>query len=101
MSIADLSEYPMTFLDNVISRVDNPREYARFDDIVQKWYSDVSVFDIKFMDLNDFLTFIPPSSNHSSDQYCDHCFKVVAVLARDRGMATILWKRYIATKYGL
>lgn len=51
----------------------------RFDMLIHKYYHNLENSDLDFIDLNDFLEFIPNDDFYSL------------------GMARLLWKRYIAS----
>jgi hypothetical protein len=83
------------WLGYFISNEENPIEYDRFKDLVSRWYSDLTIQDFKFIELDDFLRFIPIEAV-GPDSFCIQ--RKIEDLARHRGMASVLWKRYIAPK---
>jgi len=60
---------------NIILRVPVD-DRKRFTPIIEKYYKDITISDIKYMNIDDFLRFIPQNST-------------------DLGMAGLLWKRYM------
>lgn len=61
--------------NNLISYIPEDDRY-RFEVILYKYYRSLTTSDIKFMDMDDFLRFIPNNTY-------------------ERGMAGLLWKRYL------
>jgi hypothetical protein len=86
------NEEQPTWLSHFIS---SETEHSRFRILASHWYADLTIQDFKFMDLDDFLRFIP-SEGVGPDAYCTQ--KKIEELARDRGIAGVLWKRYIEPK---
>lgn len=62
--------------NNLISCVPEDDRY-RFEVIIYKYYRVITKSDIKYMDINDFLRFIPNNTY-------------------DAGIAGLLWKRYLS-----
>jgi hypothetical protein len=69
------------WLDFYISRRSNASEYGRFEELCRNFYNTLELQDFKFIDLEDFLRFVPEDCSN------------------ERGMAGVLWKRYIAPKH--
>ena len=91
----DTDNRVMTWLDHFISYEERPNEYERFKYLIGRWFDSLTVHDFAVIDLDDFLEFIPTKGS-GDDAFCLQ--RSNEKLAHDRGMARVLWKRYIQPK---
>lgn len=69
--------YNMSSMSSKIISCIPENDRKRFESIINDYYKDITIYDISFMNIDDFLRFVPNNSV-------------------DSGMAGLLWKRYLS-----